>query len=428
MKDAHRHRLGREERALDLASPFTCAARQAPQARLSRGRASSSKGRALLASLVALTLGGPAQAQAPRLPAGAMARVTQPEEAEAPPRAAKMLGPSVVIVGRRGDGDPPPRAAVDDLYVSIADGLVRSGARIIDAESVGVRPGTCMDGGCADRLREADVDYVLWAALSASDRDYTLDLRLERLDDPEEASSFVERCALCGLAEACERIEEGASGLLVPLAEVPEAAPRLLLTTEPSGARVVIDGEFVGRSPVDRVLSPGTHRVEASAAGYVATDYVVEAEPNRRFDVALNLAKVTPAPSPPPAPRLNGWIPIGIGVPTLAGGIVLAAVDGRPPLGCGSESGGCDGRLETIWPAAGMLVAGAALTTLGAVLVHQLRRSRRAKAAAKKGAPGASPATKKSPKKAEKTKAKKTKAEKSKTEKTKAEKTKAKAK
>jgi len=367
-------------------------------------RPEASKGRALLASLVALTLASSAQAQAPTLPAEAMARVTQPEKAEESVGAAKVLGPSVVIVGRRGDGAPPPRAAVDDLHASIAEGLARSGARIVDAEEVGVRGGTCMDGGCVDRLREAELDYVLWAVLSASDRDYTLALRLERLDDPEQASVFAERCALCGLAEACERLEEGASGLLAPLSAEPEEAPRLGLTTEPSGARVVVDGEFVGRSPVERVLSPGTHRIEVSAAGYLDKVHVVEAELSRRLEVGLSLSRVTPAPLPPPAPRLNGWIPIGVGVPMLAGGVVLAAVDGRPPLGCGAESGGCEGRLETSWPAAGMLVAGAALTTLGAVLVHQLRRSRRSKAAAKRAPRGATPAEMTKTKKTKKTK------------------------
>jgi len=385
VRGARRRRPGRWEQALGLASPVvpaeTLTAASSGAAWRPRPSPQPSKGRALLASLVALTLASSAQAEAPTLPAGAMARVSEPAQAEETAGAAKMLGPSVVIVGRRGDGAPPPRAAVDDLYASIVEGLTRSGARIVDGEAVGVRRGTCMDGGCVDRLREAELDYVLWAVLSASDRDYILDLRLERLDDPEQASVFAERCALCGLAEACERIEEGASGLLVPFSEEPEEAPRLRLTTEPSGALVVVDGEFVGRAPMERVLSPGTHRIEVSAAGYVDTAYVVEAELNRRLDVGLSLSKETPPPLPPPAPRLNGWIPVGVGVPMLAGGVVLAAVDGRPPLGCGSESGGCDGRLETSWPAAGMLVAGAALTTLGAVLVHQLRRSRRAKAA-----------------------------------------------
>ena len=343
-------------------------------------RSQSRWARTLTASLVALGLGSPAQAQVPAISAEAMARVVGPEVPAARSGAPKGLGPRVVIVGRRGEGAPPPRAAVDDLYASIADGLARAGARVVDGESLGVRRGTCMDGGCVERLREEEVEYVLWALLSASDRDYVLDLRLERLDDPEESSNFTERCALCGLAEACERVELGASGLLVPLAEEPEEAPRITLTTEPSGAQVTVDDEFVGLAPIERVLRPGAHRIVVSADGYVDTAQEVEAALNQRLNLSVSLSKVTPPPLPPPAPRLNGWIPIGIGAPVLAGGVVLAAVDGRPPLGCD----GCEGRLETIWPAAGMLVAGAALTTLGAVLVHQLRRSRRAKAAAKR--------------------------------------------
>lgn len=315
-------------------------------------------------------------------------------------------GPRVVIIERRGEGSPPPRAAVADLHASIRVGLDRSGAEVIDAEALGLGPGDCADGGCVDRLRDGgEVDYVLWASLAAIDRDYSLRLELVALADPEQRSAYDERCRLCGLAEACERLEEGASGLLEPLEIDPVAPPRLVLDSRPARARIVVDGEFVGRAPIDRVLRPGRHRVEASAPGHLDAAEVVELTAGERTVVRLNLA-AEPAPSPPPPePKVNGWIFVGVGIPAVGGGIALAALDGRAPFACGSDSGGCTGKLETTWAAVGTMAAGAALTTLGAVLVHRLRSVRKAKAtaereaAAKRDKRGGAPA--KTPKKKE---------------------------
>ncbi len=343
---------------------------------------------------------------------GILTRVRAPEVG---PAELNPQGPRVVVIVRRGQGDPPPRSAIVDLLASIEDGLVRSGARIVNLTSLGMQATDCAEGECGELLREtsSEVDYVLWASLSASDREYTIELNIEGLSDPSSVNAFRKRCALCGLREACELIEEGAFGLLDPLKVELVQPPVLLLESTPSGARVVIDGEFVGLSPVERVLAPGRHRLEITASGYVDVVEGIDATEGERRVVKVLLAEIPPLPPLPPKPRLNGWIPLGIGVPTLIGGIVLVALDERAGLGCGLSNSGCDGQLNTSWAAAGTLVTGAVLTTLGAVLVHRLReskRARRARAAEElRVAPGArpEPAEKKEKKKKKKEKKKK---------------------
>ncbi|MEZ4383164.1 MAG: PEGA domain-containing protein [Nannocystaceae bacterium] len=346
-----------------------------------------------LAGLVGLS---PLAASARPLALGTLGVVAPPpppadgdaeDEGTSRERAVMRAGPRVVIIERRGDGNPPPRAAVADLHEGIRVGLVRAGAEVIDAEALGLGPGECADGSCVERLRDAgDVDLVLWASLAAIDRDYSLRLELVAVDDPERRSAYDERCRLCGLAEACERLEEGASGLLEPLEVEVVAPPRLVVRSAPERARIVVDGEFVGRAPIDRVLRPGSHRVEASAPGHLSGAQVLDFAAGERTVLSLSLAPEPQPPQPPPEPRVNGWIFVGVGLPVVGAGVALAILDGRAPLACGSDSGGCSGELETTWAAAGTIAAGAALTTLGAVLVHQLRRARRAKASAEREA------------------------------------------
>ncbi len=336
---------------------------------------------AALVPALALALGtGTAARAGPLAPrTGSEARFSL--GAQVGPAEPSLRGPRVVIIVRRGQGNPPPRSAVADLLASIQDGLVRSGARITDAASLGIQVADCAEEECIESLRAASakVDYVLWASLSANDREYTVELNIEGLGDPSSSNSFSKRCALCGLTEACEIVEEGAAGLLGPLKVELVPPPVLLLESTPSGARVVLDGEFVGLSPVERVLAPGRHRLGITASGYVDAVEAIDAAEGERRIVKVLLAERPLPPPLPPKPRLNGWIPLGIGVPTVIGGIVLVALDERASLGCGLSNSSCEGRLDTSWAAAGTLVTGAVLTTLGAVLVHRLRESKRAR-------------------------------------------------
>lgn len=157
--------------------------------------------------------------------------------------------------------------------------------------------------------------------------------------------------------------------------------PRVLVESTPSGVPVVLDGEFVGLSPVERVLSPGRHRFKIAASGYVDAVDAFEVVEGENRVVKVLLSETPPLPPLPSEPRINGWIPLGIGVPAVIGGIVLAALDERSGLGCGLSNKNCGGQFNTTWPAAGMLVTGAVLTTLGAVVVHRRRESKRARRA-----------------------------------------------
>ncbi|MCB9704665.1 MAG: PEGA domain-containing protein [Myxococcales bacterium] len=292
----------------------------------------------------------------------------------------------VAVIARRGDGEAPPRAAAASLRDGIKVGLRRGGGEALREQDGApqIVVGAC-DEACRAEIRGAlAVDYVLWDMVEMSDRDYRLHLELVDLRDGSLVAAFDERCPLCGLAEARDRVEDGAAELLEPLQVEPGAPPRVRVTSDPPEAEISVDGEHVGRAPITRVIPPGRHRVRARLFGYVDAEEEIEVGEGERAQLHLALGPTPPPPPPPPKPRVNGWIPLGLGIPAIAGGVVLAALDGRPPLGCGSSSGGCQGSFESTWPAVAVMAAGAALTSAGAILIHQARRARRAARAAKR--------------------------------------------
>jgi hypothetical protein len=90
-----------------------------------------------------------------------------------------------------------------------------------------------------------------------------------------------------------------APGLVAAPAEVPTPARAggLVVATDPPGARVFVDGELAGVTPlvVDRV-SEGAHRVRVSKTGYLDNARVIGVEPGRSSALRVTL---TPSTTPP---------------------------------------------------------------------------------------------------------------------------------
>lgn len=125
----------------------------------------------------------------------------------------------------------------------------------------------------------------------------------------------------------------------------------------PEGADVVVDGEFVGRSPLaDPVfLAPGEHAIEVKRVGYVARIEKVAASAGAATTLRIELvaegaagaampppAGSSPAPTPPSddqvddGPGVAPWFLIGGGAAVAIGGGVLLGV-GLSEQGSGSD-------------------------------------------------------------------------------------------
>ncbi|MBN2494945.1 MAG: PEGA domain-containing protein [Deltaproteobacteria bacterium] len=72
----------------------------------------------------------------------------------------------------------------------------------------------------------------------------------------------------CTAAELLPAVRTVAEALCAELPSASRArATSLTVQSDPDGARVIVDGQQVGRAPLTLPLSPGRHRVQASLAG-----------------------------------------------------------------------------------------------------------------------------------------------------------------
>jgi hypothetical protein len=130
-----------------------------------------------------------------------------------------------------------------------------------------------------------------------------------------------------------------ADAMLAALATSEETAPpasaRVVLTVEPRHATVLIDGVVVATSDAIE-LSPGAHRLEVRAEGFVSVERSLELVAGERRDVDVALASIA-LPPPPDAQRSieerrAPWTVIAI----ASGGVAVGA--GALGLGLGVRS------------------------------------------------------------------------------------------
>lgn len=113
---------------------------------------------------------------------------------------------------------------------------------------------------------------------------------------------------------------------LFPLSEV------LSVTTEPEGAHVYVDGNFMGETPVELELLEGTHSLRLLRRGFEEVIRQVDARPGHRDELRIELVALpegvgdgTPRPTEwyeEPLP----WIGIGGGAVAIAVTIAIVVV------------------------------------------------------------------------------------------------------
>ena len=238
----------------------------------------------------------------------------------------------------------------------------------------------------AEAAREFRVAFELYP--KSPKLAYNLGRCLERADKPQGAIEAY-RTYLKLAPNAKDRTE--VLGFVKALEDVVrKALPELVLSSDPEGAAVAIDGDAVsGKTPLRVRLAPGSHVVRFSLGDARETRTVeVAAGRQNAVHVELPVTVVTPAPSPPPAPdapvseRGPTWMTwAGVGALALGvGGGVLGvlqlsaaqdSVDKSGELtGDDPERGQLEDDLQSqqalMWVGFG---AGAALLATGATLI-----------------------------------------------------------
>ncbi len=128
---------------------------------------------------------------------------------------------------------------------------------------------------------------------------------------------FFRACTDCPLAQEGERRH---SALVV------KCSWAVVVTSDPAGAQVEIDGQPVGRTPVEQSLRAGPHTVVARLDGHETVERQVEMRPNMGQTLMLSLPPIIEeAPPPifvaPAAPPDRTWFWVATGT-SVAGAVM----------------------------------------------------------------------------------------------------------
>ncbi len=231
----------------------------------------------------------------------------------------------------------------------------------------------CRGEGCAES------DYAVDVQVSGAARDYSLEYRLRgpRID-PERPIVVESTCELCGLSEVEDKLAADLDRLCRQVEALIEAPTTVTLRTKPGGARLRVDGDWIGRSPQVVELQPGTHELEVRLPDHSSQSRTIEVVSGVPLEEEFLLL---PEERPPTRriPMAAGWVPVSAGLGLVVAGVTMIALDGNPYRGrCDGADVDVDGDCrfvhDTRTIGIGLTAAGAAFTGAGVGVVVWARR------------------------------------------------------
>ncbi|HVZ72153.1 MAG TPA: PEGA domain-containing protein [Polyangia bacterium] len=270
-----------------------------------------------------------------------------------------------------------PEAARDLFAQRLAEGLtavrfeVISGAMVRERlAAAGLPADSCAGGSCTARAAQAlGVAFLVYASVVEHEKTYDVTLELVNGRSGVSIGTNRERCEICGVEEASEKVSLAASALRARLEALANTPARFIIRAKPSRARVTLDGEAIGPAPIDREIPAGVHKLELAAEGYDVLERTITAV--NGVDETLDLELVV-QPSKFPL-RAMGWLALGVGVAAIAGGAWAEHVDGQE-LACDvaaqDDHGRCPRLRNTRVLGAVLAGVGAASATLGGVWLY----------------------------------------------------------
>jgi TolB-like protein len=236
--------------------------------------------------------------------------------------------------------------------------------------AAGNKLGSCRDGGCYPAVARAlDVTYLVAGRVVESSKNYEISLELINGRTGGVIGTNREHCEICGVDEAGEKMALAASALRGRLEAVTRMPSRFIIRSSPPGAVIAIDGAPVGRTPIDRELVGGLHKLDLSAPGYDPLERTLTAVSG--VDETIDL-ELVPLPMKFPF-RKAGWAALAVGAVALVAGIWAMSVDGDP-IACTSaardDRGQCPSLRSTRGLGASLIGFGAASATLGGAWLY----------------------------------------------------------
>jgi hypothetical protein len=224
---------------------------------------------------------------------------------------------------------------------------------------------TCRDGACYPAVAQAlAVGYLVAARVSESNKNYELSLELINGRTGGVIGTNRERCETCGVDEAGEKMALAASSLRVRLEALTKTPARFVIRSHPAGVTVRLDGTAVGRTPIDREIPGGQHKLDLVAEGYDPLERTITVVSGVDETIDLDLV---PLPTKFPF-RPAGWAAIAVGALAMVAGIWAVSVDGQPIACTASQRdpfGQCPHVRNTRALGAALVGVGGVLGTLG---------------------------------------------------------------
>jgi hypothetical protein len=270
-----------------------------------------------------------------------------------------------------------PEAARELFAQRLVEGLAAARFEVLTGAMVrerlagaGLGEGSCAGGSCAGKAARAlGVAFLVFASVVEHDKTYDVTLELVNGRSGVTIGTNRERCEICGVEEASEKVGLAASALRARLEALANTPARFIIRSRPSGARLKLDGESLGPTPIDRELAAGVHKLELATDGYDALERTVTAV--NGVDETLDLDLVI-LPTKLPL-RTMGWLAVAVGVAALAGGVWAESVDGDE-IACAPGQRDPFGHCPTVRSTRvlGAILAGvgAASATLGGVWLY----------------------------------------------------------
>jgi hypothetical protein len=259
------------------------------------------------------------------------------------------VGAALLVLGVTARADTPvavlglafkgevPSAVRTAMTEHLGNGLTAAGLRLVTAAqqraALGDRQGSCAEAPCWKGVAaKVGCRYVVGGSVTGEDRNYDIALWMGDAASGTVAAWVQERCDICGLAAAAEKMDLTASALAAKLIAVERAPARVSLISDPPGAKIFVDGAEVGTAPRELELAAGKHELVVRAPGYLAALRTVTAIAGVQERMELRLLReATSSPA-----RVVGWVGVSAGIAAIATGIALLAINGQS-VNCPSD-------------------------------------------------------------------------------------------
>lgn len=274
----------------------------------------------------------------------------------------------------------------ESLTAQLVGGLQRGSFEVITPDQViaAAGDGDCSKPGCMQKIAtQTGATHIVRASIEVVDRDYTVRVELYDGTDGTKIVSSSDGCEICGVVDVGGLMETQAATLRTKLDALASGPASIVVSSEPEGAEVTLDGEAFGTTPLDKSVIPGEHVIRVSKDGYIAVQEKRTFVEGARETLGYELEKV---PNRLPK-RPWGWASLGIGVLAAGGGVALTYIHDKPYRLGGRCTGAnidmdkdCKFLFNTKWYGMGLGLAGGALVTLGVAVLITTSKNPRKKA------------------------------------------------